>query len=187
MTLLDLLIAMSIVTLAGVVVVGMLVTAKRTWIASATHVAVAQDLHVALSRVTADLRDGGIDTLTDNTAGTPVAFSVLSAKDSTGSFVTGDDGVPVSQKFVIYYIPPGTRKLLRKEVAGAFTTALSTADLVTACADGQGSVCASTVTSLRLVPDTTGGSVVLSLTCEATNGSGRLEQQSCSVTIFLRN
>lgn len=187
MTLVELLISMVILAMAAGVVVGLLVTAKNTWQASATHVAVTQDLQVAATRMISDLRDGSVETLTDNTAGTPVGFSLLSARDAGGTFVTDNGGLPVGQKVVIYYIPDGTRRLLRKEVYGSFTVGQTHAQLTSACADGKGSLCASNVTSLRLVPNPSDHSAMVYLTCQAANTQGRIDRQSRTFTVLMRN
>ena len=186
MTLVEMLISMSILTMAGGIVLGMVVSAKKMWQASVSRVAISQDLQVASLRIVQDLRQANAGVITDNTTGTPVAFSFLSAHNGQGTFQTDPSGKPLWQKEVIYYLPTGTKRLLRKEVAGTFSSALTQAELVGYC-DGRGSLCASTVSSLRLVTNGSDHSAALTLACQATNGQGHLDSQGRTVTILMRN
>ena len=186
MTLVELLISMFLLSLAGGVVLGLVVSAKQMWQASVSRVAISQDMQVATSRIVKELRESNVGLITENTAGTPLAFAFVSAQDSLGVFRTDPTGVPAWQKLVIYYVPTGSRRLLRKEIPGSFTSAVTPAQLVGYC-DGLGSLCASTVNALRLVPNVADHSAVLTLTCQANNAQGHLDAQSRTITIFTRN
>jgi len=87
---------------------------------------------------------------------------------------------------VIYYIPTGSSKLLRKEVYGNFTTPLTLAQLQSYC-NGDGKLLSKSITSLIITPNTTNNSAQLTLAVQNKNLQGKIDQQSVSMTITMRN
>ncbi|MBI2251926.1 MAG: hypothetical protein HYU63_04140 [Armatimonadetes bacterium] len=186
MTLIELLSSMIILTIFANALFWILVSAKKNWQESETRLTNLQNLQIASWKMALDLRDSRIATLTDNTGGSPAAFSFLSAYNISGSFITDGDGNPTWQKYIIYYIPSGTTKLLRKEVYGSFTSALTISALIAYC-DGQGSIISAFMTSLLITPDLSSKSVALSLSAQNTNNQGKIDQQTLNTTIYMRN
>jgi type II secretory pathway pseudopilin PulG len=186
MTLVELLSVMIVLLLLTTNLFLMLNSAKRIWQAQVTRTSGQQDLRQTFARIGEELKNSNVGLVRNNTAGTPKAFSFLSAVNGSGTFVTDANGYPVWQKHVIYYIPNGTNKLLKKEVYGSYTAALTQAELTTHC-DGTGTLVAPSVYALELTPDAAGNSAVLRLLVRNTNLNGKTDEQSLTSTIFLRN
>jgi hypothetical protein len=149
--------------------------------------AARQDLQVACRKISQDLRTGNLALVTNSTAGSPPAFSVLSARDRFGSFITSTaDGTPSWQKYVIYYIPTGTTSLLRKEVYGIFSGALPASQLAAYC-DGSGTTISKSMTVLRLTPEASSKAMRLYLEARSTNRHGKSDAQSLETIIYLLN
>jgi len=184
MTLVEVLISFIVMIVLSGGLFWILIAGKTIWQASAARSGNRQELQVSTWRIAQELRDSNLSTVTNNTGGTPSAFSFLSAYDSAGTFTLDGTGAPVWQKAVIYYVPQGTTRLLRREVFGAFTGPLSAAQLAAYC-DGSGSLLSPSLTSLGL--GTGAGAVTLSLSVEKSNGHGKLDRQSRQVAIHLRN
>ena len=186
MSLIEMLVVLVILILLSGSLAWMLMSGKTIWQASLTASADRQNIQLAAQRISQELRDSQIGLITNNTGGTSKAFSFLSAYNDKGVFITDNAGLPVWQKYVIYYIPVGENRLLRKAVYGSFTAPLTIPQLAAYC-DGQGSLVASGVTAFSLNPNLGGNAVSLSLTLQNRNRHGKADQQSLSVTIFLRN
>lgn len=182
-TLVELLIIMFIMVLLTSSIFWMPILGKKTWQASIARAANRQDMHLISAKIQLDLGNSNVYTIT--TAGS--AFSFLSAFDASGNFTTDASfGAPVWQKCVIYYIPGGTTKLLRREVYGAFTSAITPAQLTSYC-DGQGSTISDSVSALSFIPDLGKSSAALALTLQNVNIHGKIDSQYMQTTIFIRN
>ncbi|MCE1246326.1 MAG: hypothetical protein LWY06_06760 [Firmicutes bacterium] len=164
----------------------MITAGISTWHISVTRTANHQNLRLTMNKISLDMKDSNVGVFTNNTSTSPQAFSFLSAVDSNGMFKTGTDGKPVWQKYVIYYIPTGTKNLVRKEVFGTFTTALTTSQLTTYC-DGNGKLIAPNVTGINATPNVSNDSVSFTLTVSDTNKNGKSDTQSMNETVYLRN
>ncbi len=191
MTLIELLVTLSILGLFAAGATWTLVAAKVSWQASVGRTDVRQALQVGTWRMANELRDSHSAYLTNNTGSTPQALAFPSARNAQGRFMTGSDGLPVWQKFVLYYIPTGTDRLLRRELFTVPTDptvppVLTQAQVVAAC-DGQGALVASGARVLSLAPGTQASTWLLSLTVEARNPNGRTESLSRTVAVFTRN
>jgi hypothetical protein len=186
LTLVEVLVTISILLAVMASVLAMLLTAKNIWLASVNRVSVSQDLQIAASKIATELRGSDASLITDNTEGTPASFCFLSARDRNGSFVTDESGAPVWQKCVIYYIPPGTGRLLRKEVYETRDAPLTPAQMA-AYLDGEGTQYAAALTGLRLTPSLADNSAVLSMTGQRTGAHGREDRQSLTIIISMRN
>lgn len=187
MTLVEVIASFALLLILSSVIFWILQTGQIIWQSSITRTAGRQELQVAAWRVAAEIRDARISHVTNNTAGTPAAFSFLSAYGQGGSFITDSTGAPVWQKAVVYYIPTGATKLLRREVYGTFTSALTTAQLTSYC-NGQGTLLSPSITRLGLTTGASGAqSVTLSLDLSKKNAMGKLDAQSRQVSVYLRN
>jgi Tfp pilus assembly protein PilW len=186
MTLVELVITQVIVLLLMGTIVSVLFAFKSLYQASVSHSQNRQELQVAFSNVALELRDSDYDTFTDGTAGSPKAFSFLSAVDRYGNFTTDAAGAPAWQKYVIFYIPVNSTRLLRKEVYGTFSGALSPSALAAYC-DGAGTVVSTSVIMMRCVPDMAIKSCRLSIMLQICNHNGKVDQQSGSMTVFFKN
>ncbi len=191
MTLVEMLVTLSILGFFAAGAVGVLASAKASWQASVGQTDVRQALQVGTLRIAEELRDSHSAFLTDNTGSLPPALAFPSAFDAQGRFVTGSEGQPVWQKYVLYYIPAGTDRLLRREVFTVPTdpaapAVLTAADVASAC-DGQGTLVASGARALGLAPGTGDSTWMLTLTVEARNPNGRTESLSRTVAVFMRN
>lgn len=191
MTLVEMLVTLSILGFFAAGAVGVLASAKASWQASVGQTDVRQALQVGTYRMAEELRDSHSAFLTDNTRSLPPALAFPSAYDAQGRFVTGSEGQPVWQKYVLYYIPAGTDRLLRREL---FTVpadpsepaVLTAADVAGAC-NGQGTLVSSGARALGLAPGTGESTWLLTLTVEGRNPNGRIESLSRTVAVFMRN
>lgn len=191
LSLIEMLITMAVLAFVATAALGILLAGKRTWQANVGRSDVRQTLQVASWRIDTDLRNTGAGYVTSNTATTPAAISFPSALDSRGRFTTEADGVPDWQTFVIYYVPTGTTRLLRKEVAAIpadpdIDPMLTPAQLTGYC-DGTGRLIATGVRTFSVTVDTDAATAVLTLTIEARNQNGATERQTRTSTIFMRN
>ena len=185
MSLIELLITFVVVILLMGALFWMLLAGKTMWQASVTRSAGRQDVQTASWRIALDLRDSKFDTITNNTSGTPSAFSFLSAYNSGGNFVTDNSGEVSWQKYIIYYIPTGTTRLLKKDVYGSFSGALTLPQLTGYC-NGAGSLISPSVTSMQLT-NVGSNSATLSLTVENTSKHGTVDRQTKQINIMIRN
>jgi len=189
MTLVELLVTMGLLAFFAVGTVTVMSSSKRAWQASVGQAGVRQTLQVVVWRVVNELRNSNATFVTSQAA--PPAFSFPSAVDSKGSFVTSAEGAPRWQKYVVYYVPTGTQRLLRKELFTIPTDplldpALTPAELAAAC-DGRGTLVAPGVTDLSLVADPDQSTAVLTLALQASNPNGRIDRMARTITIFARN
>lgn len=189
-TLLEVIITSALLTFLLGSLLWVIVAGKCAWQASVTRSAVRQDLQVACRKISLDLRDCNLQFITNSTtdlSGGLSAFSVLSAVDRDGRFVTSDaDGSPTWKKYVVYYIPAGKTKLLRREVYGNFSGALGAQELAAYC-DGSGVTISGCMTSLRIVTGASGKAVTLMLQASAVNRHGGTDVQSLETTVTTLN
>ncbi len=112
--------------------------------------------------------------------------------DPEGRFLTDDQGSPAWNQQVIYYLVPGTTRLLRKEMPRDFTAnpgqlrALTPAELAAAC-DGQGRLLSTGVSLLRLTPQSNNLTAVLDVQFQGTSAHGGQERLARRQTILLYN
>lgn len=185
MSLIELLITFVVVILLMGSLFWMLLAGKTMWQGSVTRSTGRQDVQTACWKIALDLRDSKFSTITNNTTGTPSAFSFLSAYNSSGNFVTDSSGKVSWQKYIIYYIPTGTTRLLRKDVYGNFSEAMTLPQLTGYC-DGTGSLISPSVTSMQLA-NVASKSATLSLTVEKTSKHGKVDRQTKQINIVIRN
>jgi len=186
LTLIELLTTMSILLIIMGAVYSMLYAGVIMWQSSVTRTSNRQDIHISFRKFELELRNSDASFITDGTSGEPYAFSFLSAYNQSGNFTTDASGRPVWQKYVIYYIPAGTKKLLRKEVYGSFTAPLSASQLATYL-DGEGKLISSSVKSMKIIPNTSNNSAIVSLTVNNDSKHGKRDEQNLNLTVSLRN
>lgn len=217
MTLIEMLIACFCVLFLVDILFFMFFSGNAIWQASITRTADTQELQVADLKIGAELMQSDLNTVTNNTSGSPSGFSFLSAVNSSGYFVTDITGAPVWQKYVIYCIPSGTTNLVRNEVSLSslfplgvpVTIPLLSALQVSSYCSSRGTIISSAVTSLALQPDyntflsvnlssglgvsagvniaASTQAVNLALNLQRKNQRGKLDQQSRTITIYMRN
>jgi prepilin-type N-terminal cleavage/methylation domain-containing protein len=163
-----------------------LLTGKTIWQASVIRSYDRQELQMSYQKIESELQNSNAATITNNTTGIPVAFSFLSADDNKGVFTVTTSGSPIWQKYVIFYIPNGTKKLMRREVYGAFTLPLTQAQLTSYC-NGSGTLVANTVAGLSIVTDTAANSATIVITTQNKNQLGKADQQTLTSTVYMRN
>lgn len=187
MTLVELITSMTLLMAIGGSMLGLIFAAKSAWQAGNSRSDTRQDIQTTLSQLDADLRDGSIDLVTDATASTPPAICLCSSIDTKGGFVTDTSGANVWQKWVIYYIPTGTTRLLRREATGIADPpiALTLAEVKAWC-DGTGTLVTGSATGMTAALDSLGG-VTVGLTIQNTNPQGKLERLTSSLYVLPRN
>lgn len=195
MSLVELIITMSLMIMLTSALLWMIITAKTMYQASVASGANRQDLQVITWSIAEDLRASNVNSITVS-GGTPPAFSFLSALGPAGSFEIYNDavhdiyGAPYWQKYVIYYIPSGTTRLLRKEIyssAGLYNAQpLTQTELLGYCT-GDGKLVSPSVTALGLSPSVANSSALLSATVQNQNQHGKINTQSSQMSIFLDN
>ncbi|NMA26491.1 MAG: type II secretion system protein [Burkholderiales bacterium] len=192
MTLVELLVTMAVLAILTGLVVVMLVRAKTSWQASTTRAAVRQELQEISWRISREVQASSLTFLTDGGASGLQAFSFVSAVGPEGRFLTDDQGSPAWNQQLVYYLVPGTTRLLRKEIPRNFTAnpeqlrALTPAELAAAC-DGQGRLVSSAVNRLRLTPQTDSQTAVLEVQAQGTSAHGGQERLGRRQTILLYN
>ena len=185
-TLIESLAAMVALLMITAALFWILLTGKTYWQASVIRSYGRQELQISINKIESELQNSNVGTITNNTAGLPVAFSFLSADDTDGKFTVASDGSPVWQKYVVYYIPNGTKKLMKRDIYGSFKTPLTQSQLITYC-DGTGTVVANTIAGLTLVADTASNTAVITLTSQNKNQHGKADQQTLSTNVYMRN
>jgi len=189
MTLVEMLLAIAMLLVLSTSLLYLLVSVKRTWQAGVARAAVRQDLQTTLWQMATELRDSEAGLVTDGTQSSPLALCFPSATDAQNAFITDSGGGLVWQKFVIYYIPTGTTRLLRKEVYQVPSTPpvqLTQAAMGTYC-DGTGSLVCPQVQGVTLAVDGANGGVTLGLTLGGRSTHGTDEKTSASMYIQMRN
>ncbi len=185
-TLIEILIAAFLFLLVSGIVLGVAVIAKRYWQAAEGSIEVKQNTYIATEKVMKDVSDSSIDTFTDNTSETDRAIGFLSAYNTNGIFVTNNNGEIVWQKYIIYYIKSGDNRLLRKEVYGSFTDALTTAELRAQC-DGKGRVAAFNIKSFSADVDKDKNNVAIIVGAETTDKNGKKNSFSMDENFYFNN
>lgn len=192
MTLVEVLVTLAILAILTSLVVVMLVRTKTTWQASTTRAAARQELQEVSWRIAREVQGSSRGFLTDGGPSGLQAFSFVSAVDPEGRFLTDDQGSPAWNQQVIYYLVPGTTRLLRKEMPRDFTAnpgqlrALTPAELAAAC-DGQGRLLSTGVSLLRLTPQSNNLTAVLDVQFQGTSAHGGQERLARRQTILLYN
>ncbi len=192
MTLVEVLVTSGILVILISLVVVLLLRTKTAWQASATRASSRQGLQEISWRVAREVQGSNPTFLTDGSTSGLEAFSFVSARGPSGTFVTDDQATPAWQMHVVYYLAPGTTRLLRKEIPRDFAAnptllrALTQAELAAAC-DGQGTLMSAAATRLRLTPQADSATAILEVHSQATNAHGGLDRQSRRQTILVYN
>lgn len=158
-TLIEIVVASSLSLVVLGLIVMLFVPVKLSCITGDSKAEVNMNAYRSLSRMERELRSSSISSVTYDLAAMPTvpsALSFLSPFDRYGRFVTDSTGKAVWQSYIIYYIPSGTKKLLRKTVA---ITPTSTASRLTLAQlqsrlDGTGDTAAFDASSFRISPKT---------------------------------
>lgn len=185
MTLLETVVAILCMTLLATALYALLFSGGSFWQSVSARAALRQNLQVFDEKAAVDMTDTDAGNVTVN-SGNPQAFSLLSAVNQSGSFITDSNGAPLWQKYVVYCIPDGTTDLYRKEIYGSFTVPLTVGQLVSDC-DGAGELITSYASAISLVVNTSTHTASLSATLSAQNGNGMTERESRAVTVFMRD
>ena len=185
-TLVELLSTMFCVLLISAAIFSMFYSAVVMWQSSVTRTGNRQDMHTALRKLESELINSNASTITNLTGSSTQAISFLSAHDENGRFVTDSLGNPIWQKYVIYYKPGGTSKLLRKEVYGTFSGPLSTSAL-NSYLDGTGRLISGQVTTFIVTENIADNFASISLSVQDTNKHGRSDVQNIGMQVSLRN
>ncbi len=192
MTLVEVLVTLALLAILTSLVVVMLVRTKTTWQASTTRAAARQELQEVSWRISREVQASSLAFLADGGSSGLQAFSFVSAVDPEGRFLTDDQGSPAWNQQVIYYLVPGTTRLLRKEIPRDFTAnpgqlrALTPAELAAAC-DGQGRLLSTGVSLLRLTPQSNSLTAILDVQFQGTSAHGGQERLGRRQTILLYN
>lgn len=192
MTLVEVLVTLALLAILTSLVAVMLLRAKTTWQASTARAAARQDVQEISWRIARELQGSSGLFLTDGGPSGLQAFSFVSAVGPSGSFVTDAEGAPAWQAHVVYYLVPGTTRLLRKEIPRDFASnpallrALTPAELAAAC-DGQGRLLSPHVDSLRLIPQPGGATAILELQARQGSAHGGQESLGRRLPILLYN
>ena len=185
-TLVELLAAMVIITLLSANLLLMLRTGTVIWHSSVTHTGNHQIVRNAYRMIEQEMKNSKAAYVTDNTASQPQAFGFLSAYDRDQNFVTDSTGLPVWQRYTIYYVPTGTRNLVRREVYGSFTEAMTPQQLAAYC-DGQGKVIARGINSMTMVLEPVNNWATVNLVCESENPNGKTDRGMVNFSVEMRN
>lgn len=183
MSLIEMLIVMVILFFVMGSLFWMVILGQTSWQSSVNQAGERQDTYTNLWRIAQELSDSNTGTITDHTLGTPYGFSFLSAFDQNGKFVTDDQGLPVWQKYEIYYISGD--KLLNRDVYGSYTKPLTQPQLL-GYMDGTGKLLAEGAKAFTLTinPNNTAD---INLTIDTINRNGKQDRQVISVTSAIRN
>jgi hypothetical protein len=184
MSLVELLIYMSILSILTGTLAGVLYFGKSAWVGSVANTSCLQDFQVISRKIYEELGQSEFSSITDNTLDSIHAFSFLSAVNSTGMTVVDNNGYMTWQKYIIYYIPAGTTNLLHKEVYGNFTEPLSSSDLRNYC-DGSGNLMSTAVSSLTLTQNSDSNSVQFTLTVSSVDQAGKTQQISGDLIVHV--
>ncbi len=192
MTLVEVLVTLALLAILTGLVAIMLLRAKTAWQASTARAAARQDLQEVSWRIARELQGSSGSFLTDGGPSGLQAFSFVSAASPEGLFLTGEEGAPAWQRHVVYYLAPGTTRLLRKEIPRNFAAsptllrALTPAELAAAC-DGQGRLLSPRVDSLRLSPQPGGATAILEIQARQGSAHGGQESLGRRLPILLYN
>jgi len=213
MSLVEMIIVMVIIMFMASALLWMLVAGKKIHQSSVTRGGNRQDMQVITSRIADELKDSNVNSISTLiiTPATPPnlprvrAISFLSAyplandpsKDRT--LRTDPDGVPLWQKYVIYYIPINTTRLLRKE--RPLTPAITSANIGNYCTGVDGQTISSSIAfeldnngnNILTLPRfyfgfyTSDSSAILNVTVRSKSLHGKFDEQSKVMKIFLLN
>lgn len=192
MTLIEVLVTLALLAILTGLVAVMLLRAKTNWQASTARAAARQDLQEISWRIAREVQGSSRSFLTDGGPSGLQAFSFVSAAGPGGRFMTSEEGAPAWQSHVVYYLVPGTTRLLRKEIPRNFTAsptllrALTPAELAAAC-DGQGRLLSPRVDSLRLIPQPGGATAILEIQARQGSAHGGQERLGRRLPILLYN
>lgn len=191
-TLVETLVTILLFLLIAGILFMMIVKSKTAMQSAVTRSSSRQDLQVVFWKIAQEIRYSDVAYITDGSVSGLKAFSFISAQDSANKFILNADGTPNWQKYVIYYVPSGADKVLRKEIYADFKTPgalipLSQAQL-SAELNGTGAPEASSVTAMSLKPSTAGqASAYLTIETQAQNQHGKLDKQSMQMMIYILN
>ncbi|MHC9544429.1 MAG: hypothetical protein AB9903_33350 [Vulcanimicrobiota bacterium] len=156
-TLIEIVIASSLSLVVLGLIVLLFVPVKLSCMTGDSKAEVNMNAYRSLSRMERELQSSSISSVTYDLAAAPTvpsALSFLSPFDRYGRFITDSTGKAVWQSYIIYYIPSGTKKLLRKTVT---ITPTSTARRLTLTQlqsrlDGTGDTAAFDASSFTISP-----------------------------------
>jgi hypothetical protein len=190
LTLAELIISMVVLIILGGIIFLMVIRSKVYFQSSAARSASRQEIQVAMMKMSRELRGSNRDLVTTGTPTGLQAFSFVSAEDRNGMFVTDSYGFVQWQKYVIYYIPAGTRNLLRKEIYRDFSTTAAaplSASALMSYLDGKGFGISASAKSISLTMLDEPNAVKLRLDTEQTNTHGKIDRQSAEITVVINN
>ncbi len=177
---------MVIVLLLGANLLIMINASSDIWHSAITRSENHQAMRHVYRIIEREMKSSNILYVTDNTESLPQAFAFLSALNHDQRFVTDINGRPLWQRYTIYYIPRGTDNLMRREVYGSFTEALSPQQLAEYC-DGQGKVVSKGVSSISMEMELPENRVVISITSNRESPGGKTDSQRMDFTVTLLN
>jgi len=156
-TLIEIVVASAISLVVLGLILLLFVPVKLSCITGDSKAEVNMNAFRSLSRMTGELRGSTISSVTYDLSAVPTvpsAISFLSPYDRYGRFITDTTGKAVWQSYIIYYIPSGTNRLLRKTVT---ITPTSTASRLTLAElksrlDGTGETAAFDASSFTISP-----------------------------------
>lgn len=189
MTLIEVMVTVSLLVVVTGAMMYLLTIVKGRWVSGASRASVRQDMQTTLWQMATEIRNTEAALVTVNSQASPAAFCFPSAYDAQNNFITDPAGGMTWQKFVIYYIPAGTTRLLRKEVYSLPATPpiqLTEAAMLGYC-DGTGSLVAGDVGAMTATIDIPNGGLTLGLTTTGTSGKGTVDTVSSSLYLETRN
>lgn len=217
MTILEMIVVMGIILVISFALVWMLFFGKKIYDTSLTHGDIRQELQIIISKIADELKDSTIESISTSTLKIDPsssqnlprirAISFLSAypieldKTLDRTMRTDERGFPLWQKYVIYYIPLNTTKLLRKEVQISPTLNKSKIPDIDSKLTGDGKLISSNVSFeedvnknyILTLPkfyfefNKQIGSATISITLKKKNPHGKVDEQSKLLKIFLLN
>jgi hypothetical protein len=158
LTLAELIVASFLSLIVMSLVFALFVPAKLSTITGDNKAEVNMNAHRSITRLSHELRASSPSSITyvnPRSPNEPAAISFMTAYNRDGLFVTGSSGKPLWQGYVIYYLPAGGNKILRKTVDVSPPTAspsrLTLPELLALC-DGNGMPAAFDAYTFRIEP-----------------------------------
>lgn len=191
-TLIEIVVASAISLVVLGLILLLFVPVKLSCITGDSKAEVNMNAYRSLSRMTEELRGSTISSVTYDLAAVPTvpsAISFLSPYDRYGRFITDSTGKAIWQSYIIYYIPSGTNRLLRKTVT---ITPTSTASRLTLAElksrlDGTGDTAAFDASSFTISPKSAYSTYVdISIGTELTY-SGRANAMTVDGRVYPQN
>lgn len=166
----------------------MLISAKKFWLMGDVRSDVQLNARLGFESMSRDLQSSTMDSITTLT-GSLKAISMLSGYNN-GSITLNSEGKMLWQKYIIYYIPSGETKLLRREVTNASVPSstpvpLTSTELTNYC-NGLGKVAAFNAGNISFATHTSSSTIDVSISTQ----KSLFDQNNTSVvsgTITMRN